>query len=28
MQSIPKIGEPHLKHERVRCNRSFALLVF
>jgi hypothetical protein len=28
MQSISRIGEPHLKHERVRCNRSFARLVF
>ena|SRR5215472_8501400 len=28
MQSISRIGEPHLKHERAHCNRSFARLVF
>src|SRR5215468_2037597 len=28
MQSISKIGEPHLKHERARRNPSFAPLVF
>src|SRR4051794_32169746 len=28
MPSISRIGEPHLKHERVRCNRSFAGVVF
>jgi hypothetical protein len=28
MQSISRIREPHLKHERAHRNRSFARLVF
>jgi len=28
MQTILRIGEAHLKHERARCNRSFAAFVF